>query len=71
MDDLTLRGARLAREVTQEEMAELCGVHVNTYINWEKEPYKVPIGKAIIICERLNTNLSSISFCEKSLQNVD
>lgn len=62
MENLTLRGARLAREMTQEEMADICSVHVNTYINWEKEPSKIPVGKAILICQSLNTSIDSISF---------
>lgn len=71
MDKLTLRGARLARELTQESMAQACGVHVNTYIAWEKEPEKVPIGKAIIICDVLGVSIDHIIFCSQNLQNVD
>ena len=63
MDKLTLRGARLAREMTQEQLAHECGVHVNTYIAWEKEPNKIPVGMALRICEVLNTSIDHIIFC--------
>ena len=35
---LTLREWRRLKEVTQEQMAEVCGIHINTYRNWEEKP---------------------------------
>lgn len=63
-EPITLRGARLSREFTQEQMADLCGVHVNTYIAWEKEPSKIPVSKAIKICSELKMPIDGIIFCD-------
>lgn len=71
MDKLTLRGARLARELTQEQMAHECDVHVNTYMAWEKEPEKIPVSKAFKICDVLGMSMDHIIFCQTNLQNVE
>ena len=71
MDRLSVRALRLAREITQEQLANDIGVHVNTYISWEKEPEKIPIGKAYLICKLLNADIESVIFCSESLQNVE
>lgn len=63
MDNMTVRAWRLAKEITQEQMAECCEVHVNTYMAWEKEPEKIPIGKAVKIAERLGVSIDRIIFC--------
>lgn len=33
---LTVRQWRRAKDITQEQMAESLGIHVNTYQNWEE-----------------------------------
>jgi len=71
MEIRTIRQIRLARELTQEEVAKGCDVHVNTYIAWEKKPESIPIGKAIILCRLLNVDINSVSFCSQNLQNVE
>lgn len=48
---MTLRQIRKAKEISQGKMAELLGVHVNTYIHMEKNPDKIPLCYAIKICE--------------------
>ena len=63
MDIKTIRQMRLAKEITQEEMAKACDVHVNTYISWEKKPEIIPVGKAIIICNTLGVDIGAVSFC--------
>ena len=54
---------RLAKEITQEEMANMLDVHVNTYISWEKKPGNIPVGKAIQICNIFGTSIDAVSFC--------
>lgn len=58
----SIRQLRLANELTQEKMANLCGVHVNTYINWENNPAKIPVGKALVICKALGVAINDVSF---------
>lgn len=67
---LTLREWRKAKEISQQKIADSCGIHVNTYIEWEKHPEKIPIGQAYVIALSMGVPLSDISF-SPSLQNVD
>lgn len=69
--ELTVRQWRLAREISQETMAELLGVHVNTYISWEKKPEKIGIAFANKISEILEVPIENISFSSSTLQNVE
>lgn len=62
MEVKTIREIRLAREISQEEMAKRCDVHVNTYMNWEKKPYSIPVGKAKLICKIFDVNIADVSF---------
>ena len=62
---LTLRQWRLAKEISQESMAERLQVHVNTYQKWEKEPGKIGIDKAKKIIDILGVNIDEISFKAK------
>lgn len=57
---LTLEEWRRARNVSQEKMAELCGVHINTYRLWEKSPGEIRIDNAIKIADFLNISLDDI-----------
>jgi len=59
---LTLRQWRRAKEISQEKMAELLKIHVNTYQNWEESPEKISIEKAMEISSILNVDLDDISF---------
>jgi transcriptional regulator with XRE-family HTH domain len=59
---LTVRQWRKAREMTQEQMAEKLGVHMNTYMNWEKDPGKISIANAKAISEILEVPLDDIVF---------
>lgn len=71
MEVKTIRQMRLAKEITQNDMAKACNVHVNTYIAWEKKPEIIPVGKAIIICNELDVEIGAVSFCSENLQNVE
>lgn len=59
---LTLRQWRRAKEISQEKMAQILGVHVNTYQNWEEDPEKISIGKAMAIAEVFGISLDDITF---------
>lgn len=62
METLTLREWRMAKEISQESMAEVCGIHVNTYRNWEKNPKEIPISKAYKIALALGVRMDQILF---------
>jgi DNA-binding XRE family transcriptional regulator len=47
---------------TQEEMAKRLGVHINTYINWEKKTGNISISKAKEIASILEVNICNIFF---------
>ena len=59
---LTMRQWRKAKEFSQEYMAECLGVHVNTYLNWEKEPEKISIENSQKIAKILNIPINDILF---------
>lgn len=62
MEALTLREWRLAKEISQQAMADICGIHVNTYIKWEKNPKEIPISKAYKIALALGVRIDQILF---------
>lgn len=57
---LTLREWRRLKEVTQEQMAEVCGIHINTYRNWEEKPSEIKISFAMKIAEHLGITLDDL-----------
>ena len=57
---LTIRELRRAREISQEDMATACGVHVNTYRAWEENPAELKLSKAQIIAEKLGITVEDI-----------
>lgn len=57
---LTLREWRRLKEVTQEQMAEVCGIHINTYRNWEEKPSEIKISFAMKIADRLGITLDDL-----------
>lgn len=62
---LTLRSARMMRGITQAKMAELLGIHLNTYVNWEQKPDNISIRNAEKICSILEMQTDDIIFLEK------
>lgn len=56
----TIKELRRARGISQEEMADLCEVHQNTYRAWEDNPGEIKLSKAIIIAERLGIGIEDI-----------
>lgn len=67
---LTLKQWRRARNITQEQMAEKLGVHINTYQNWEKDPEKISVSAAATIMTILNVAPDDIRFEKEPGQEV-
>lgn len=63
---LTMKQWRLAKELSQEEMATKCGVHRNTYASWEENPDSVSVRNAKIIAKALGESVEIIFFNEES-----
>lgn len=59
---LSLKEWRRLKGISQEEMANICDVHVNTYRAWEENPADIKISKAVLICDRLGVNMSDVLF---------
>lgn len=59
---LTLEEWRRVKKISQEEMAKLLDIHVNTYRAWEEDPEKIRLSKAMLIAEKLNVPLDDILF---------
>ena len=58
----SLKSARALRNYTQQEMADLLGVHCNTYADWEKHPENVRIKDAKRIASVLELPVSAIFY---------
>jgi transcriptional regulator with XRE-family HTH domain len=63
---LSLKQWRLAKEISQEEMATRCGVHRNTYASWEENPDNISVGNAKIISNALCESVNTIFFTQES-----
>lgn len=63
---LTLKQWRLAKEISQEDMAAKCGVHRNTYASWEDNPDSISVKSAKIIAMALHESVNTIFFDSKS-----
>lgn len=69
---LTLEEWRRAKGISQQAIADVCGVHVNTYRGWENDPAKINLGDAMKISRFLGVPFSEINFLpENSTKNVD
>lgn len=66
---LTLEEWRRARNVSQEKIAEVCGVHINTYRIWEKSPGEIRIDNAIKIADFLRISLDDIILSANTTNN--
>ena len=58
----TLKSARVFRNMTQQELADKLGVHVNTYSDWERHPEDLKIRNAKRIAEILDISANDIFF---------
>lgn len=64
MDSLTLKQCRILRDKTQEDMAELLNVHVQTYRKIEDNPGSATIDQAKAICDYLKFDYDVIFFAK-------
>ena len=55
---MTIKQLRLAKEISQEQMAAICDVHRNTYAVWEENPDKISIKDAKLIAKALGEDVS-------------
>lgn len=62
MEDISLKQARLLGEKTQDYMAELLGIHVQTYRKLEQNPDSVTVGQAKVISKNLGFSYDTIFF---------
>ena len=53
---------RAVRGKTQKEMAELLGVHVNTYQKWERNPKIIDICHVQRLAEIFEVDINDIDF---------
>lgn len=62
MNDIskTLRQMRIARGLTQRDMAEKLGISYQSYNHWENNPEKLTVGRINKIAETLAVEPSSI-----------
>jgi DNA-binding XRE family transcriptional regulator len=65
MVTFTLKQAREYRGKTQEDMAKLLNVHVQTYRKIEDNPGSATIAQAKEICEHLDFDYDVIFFAER------
>ena len=70
MEKISLRSARINRQLTQKQLGELIGVHENTIAKWECDPESMSIRNAEKVCKALDYRISDIFF-GSTLQNVE
>ena len=58
----TVKQARLLANKTQEDMADILGIHVQTYRKLEHNPTEITIGQAKIIAEITGVSVNHIFF---------
>nr|DAN45816.1 MAG TPA: Helix-turn-helix XRE-family like protein [Caudoviricetes sp.]DAR67617.1 MAG TPA: Helix-turn-helix XRE-family like protein [Caudoviricetes sp.]DAT02688.1 MAG TPA: Helix-turn-helix XRE-family like protein [Caudoviricetes sp.] len=61
---ISLKAARITAGMTQDEVAELLGVHVQTYRKLEENPNLATIEQAKKLSDRLNVPYDDIFFAE-------
>lgn len=61
----TLKELRVLNGLTPTEMAEQCGLHPNTYREYEADISRVRIGTILRMCEVLGVKPSEIRMFEK------
>lgn len=59
---ITLKQARLLSDLTQKEVAVKLGVHMQTYMKWEKSPEDMPVRKAKEVSQLFNRGVDEIFF---------
>lgn len=68
---LTVKQWRMAKGISQDAMAAICGVHRNTYAAWEERPGDISVRHAVLICNALGESLEDVFLNDATLQNVN
>lgn len=58
----TFREWRRLKEMSQQELADRVGVHVNTICNWEEHPETMTIGRALDVVKALGVTIDDVIF---------
>ena len=66
MKNLRLKAARAGKDLSQEDLAKLCGVSRQTISAIEKGDYNPTINLCIAICKALGKTLDEIFWNEES-----
>lgn len=59
---LTLKMARIGAGLTQQQVADALGIHVQTYARLEKHPEKMKMEQAIRFADLTGVDLSDLTF---------
>lgn len=62
----TIREIRRSKEISQQKTADAIGVHVNTYIGWERNSGRIPIWAAYELAAFFDVSIDDIFFESKS-----
>jgi len=68
---LTVKQWRMAKGISQEQMAAALNVHRNTYAAWEEKPEDISVKNALLICKALGESIEDVFFNGATLQNVE
>ncbi|OXL83142.1 hypothetical protein BCV73_08675 [Paenibacillus sp. SSG-1] len=63
---LTVKKARLLSGMTQKEVADILGVHVQTYVKWERNPEEMSVGTAKQFSRIVKIGFEDIFFDKES-----
>ena len=67
---LTVREWRKIKEISPQSAADALGIHVNTYMKWEKRPEMIPIKYGYQLAALFGVSVGDICF-DPALQNVE
>lgn len=62
IDKLTMPAARKLKNLTQEDMAEICGVSESTILSWEKGKTEITVAKAKVFAEACGLHYDDVNF---------
>jgi len=63
---LTMKQARVGAEMTQQQVADKLGVHVQTYMRMERHPQDVTIAQGKLFSAIVGCNFEDIFFTDNS-----
>lgn len=63
---ITMKMARVGVNLTQQKIAELMGIHVQTYAKYEHNPGLMSVAEAKIFCGIVGKTFDDISFSSNS-----